>query len=177
MAVAIESILNKAQQVRLLVLDVDGVLTDGKLYFSSQGDELKAFCTLDGQGIKLLKDSGVNVGIITGRQSALVAKRAEDLGISIIHQGREDKLVALDSILSIEKLAYKDVAYIGDDLPDLACIRKVGLGITVPNAHAELKKHAYCITTQSGGDGAVREVCDWILQAQGNYDSAISAFL
>jgi 3-deoxy-D-manno-octulosonate 8-phosphate phosphatase (KDO 8-P phosphatase) len=166
-----------AQHVKLLVLDVDGVLTDGKLYFSSQGAEMKAFNTLDGQGLKLLQNSGVKVAIITGRQSALVSKRAEDLGIKLLHQGREDKLVVLDSILESENFTYQDIAYVGDDLPDLACMRKVALPISVPNAHTELKKYAFCITTQGGGEGAVREVCDWILQAQHNYDDAISPFM
>ena len=166
-----------AQKVKLLVLDVDGVLTDGKLYFSNQGDEMKAFSTLDGQGIKLLQDSGVKVAIITGRESQLVATRAANLGIKILVQGREDKLKVLDSILTTEKLDYADVAYIGDDLPDLACIRKVGLGVTVPNAHQVLKEHATYITSSFGGMGAVREVCDWVLQAQNNYDAAISPYL
>lgn len=170
-------IFARAQHIKILVLDVDGVLTDGKLYFSNKGDEMKTFSTLDGQGLKLLQSTGVKVAIITGRESTLVAKRAADLGITILHQGREDKLVVLDSILKAEKLIYKDVAYVGDDLPDLACIRKVGLGITVANGHFELKKHAYCTTELSGGNGAVREVCDWILRSQKNYDSAISAFL
>lgn len=177
MSEKLQEIFARARNIKLLVLDVDGVLTDGKLYFSSQGSEMKAFSTLDGQGIKLLQNSGVNVAIITGRKSTLVAKRAEDLGISIVVQGREDKLVALDSILSAENLTYDELAFVGDDLPDLACIRKVHLGVTVPNAHAELKKHAFCTTSFKGGEGAVREVCDWILQAQHNYDSAISAFM
>lgn len=170
-------ILQRARHIKLLVLDVDGVLTDGKLYFSNSGDEMKAFSTLDGQGIKLLQSNGVQVAIITGRQSELVARRAENLGIKLLIQGREDKLVALDSLLTKAQLSYEDTAYIGDDLPDLACIRKVALGITVPAGHNAIKEHAFCVTQHHGGAGAVREVCDWILTAQDNYDAAISFYL
>lgn len=167
----------KAKSVKLLVLDVDGVLTDGKLYFSNQGEETKAFNTLDGQGIKLLQSSGVKVAIITGRSSQLVTNRAKNLGITIVVQGREDKLPALDSILEQEGLNYAQTSYVGDDLPDLACIRKVGLGITVPNGHALLKESAIWTTNNHGGMGAVREVCDLILHAQNNFDAAIAAYL
>lgn len=170
---------DKARQVKLLVLDVDGVLTDGKLYFSDQGNEFKAFCTLDGQGIKLLQDSGVKVALISGRQSHIVTQRANNLAIDddLVFQGREDKLAALDSILASMELNYADVAYIGDDLPDLACIRKVGLALTVPDAHSMVKEYAHYETSYGGGHGAVREVCDWILRAQGNYDDAIAPYL
>ena len=172
-----EDIFTRASKVKLLVLDVDGVLTNGQLLFSNQGDELKAFSTLDGQGIKLLQNAGIQVALITGRISTLVAKRAENLGIKILFQGREDKLIALDSILSDLHLDYSSVAYVGDDWPDLACIRRVALGVTVPDAHPELKNHAFCITSLPGGKGAVREVCDWILKSQGLYDQALQDYL
>ncbi|MEX2365536.1 MAG: 3-deoxy-manno-octulosonate-8-phosphatase KdsC [Pseudohongiellaceae bacterium] len=170
-------IFARARGVCLLVLDVDGVMTDGKLYFSNQGDELKAFNILDGQGIKLLQTVGIRVAVITGRQSEIVERRAANLGIELVLQNREDKLKALDEILATLDLGYDDVAYVGDDLPDLACIAKVALGVSVPNAHPLVKEKALCLTTCSGGQGAVREVCDWILQAQDKYDDAVAPYL
>lgn len=172
-----KDILDKAQNIKLLVLDVDGVLSDGKLYFSDKGDELKAFNTLDGQGIKLLQNAGLEVALITGRTSNIVASRAKELGISTLVQGREDKLTALDDILAELNLNYQEVAYIGDDLPDLACIRRVGFGVTVPNANPVILQHALCCTERSGGQGAVREICDLILQAQNKFDEAIAPYL
>lgn len=172
-----KDILAKAQSIKLLVLDVDGVLSDGKLYFSDKGDEYKSFNTLDGQGIKLLQKAGIEVALITGRTSAIVASRAKELGIERLIQGREDKLNALDKILADLTLSYQEVAYIGDDLPDLACIRRVGFGATVPNANPVILQHALCCTERSGGNGAVREICDLILQAQNKFDEAIEPYL
>jgi len=172
-----EKINQLASAVQLLVLDVDGVLTDGSLYFSSNGEETKAFNTMDGLGLKLLQNSGVKVAIITGRQSEIVAQRAASLRIDIIYQGRDDKLDVLDEILSDLGLDYSVVAYAGDDLPDLACIKKSQLGISVPNAHSLVQEAADAITSREGGRGAVREICDWILSAQGNFDEAVSPYL
>ena len=171
-----EQINQLASSVQLLVLDVDGVMTDGSLYFSSNGDETKAFNTMDGLGLKLLQSSGVKVAIITGRQSDIVAQRAASLGIDIIYQGSDDKLNVLDEILSDLGLNYSDVAYAGDDLPDLACIKNSQFGISVPNAHTLVKEAADAVTSREGGRGAVREICDWILSAQGNYDEAVSPY-
>lgn len=170
-------ILKKAQTIRLLVLDVDGVLSDGQLYYSDQGYELKAFHTLDGQGIKLLQAAGIEVALISGRQSKILVQRARELGITRLVQGCDTKLAALDEILETLSLSYHDTAYIGDDLPDLACIRRVGFGVTVPNAHPLMQQYALCCTERSGGQGAVREVCDLILQAQNKFDAAITPFL
>ena len=172
-----DNILEKARGIRLLVLDVDGVLSDGSLYFSNAGDEIKAFSTMDGQGIKLLQSHGIKVAIITGRTSAIVQRRASSLGIEHIIQGREDKLAALDTLIAMLDRSYSDTAYIGDDWPDLACIRKVRFGATVPDCHPELLKHAFLVTSRAGGKGAVREVCDWILKANGHYDSALQDYL
>ncbi len=172
-----KEILDKAQNIKLLVLDVDGVLSDGKLYFSDQGEEIKAFSTLDGQGIKLLQKSGIDVALITGRESKIVTLRAKELGIKHLIQGCEEKLDALNDILQAMNLTLQEVAYIGDDLPDLACIRRVGFGVTVPNANPVLLKHALCCTERSGGQGAVREICDLILQAQNKFDVAIAPFM
>jgi len=171
-----EQIQASAAAVRLLALDVDGVLTDGALYFSNNGEEMKAFSTLDGQGIKLLQDSGVTVALITARNSQLVSRRAANLGIARLVQGCENKLQALLGLLQELQLTPAQAAYVGDDLPDLACIRQVGLGIAVANAHAEIKTEAAFTTTCEGGKGAVREVCDRILKAQGNYDAALARF-
>lgn len=173
----LNEILERARNIRLLVLDVDGVLTDGKLYFTNQGDEMKAFSTLDGHGIKQLQKHGIRVALITGRSSDIVKRRAAELGIELLLQGREDKLVALDEILQNLELGYTEVAYVGDDWPDLACIRRAGLGVTVPNAHPDVRQHAFFSTSIPGGAGAVREVCDWILQAQGYYEAALAGHL
>ncbi|MBN4053484.1 3-deoxy-manno-octulosonate-8-phosphatase KdsC [Haliea sp. AH-315-K21] len=172
-----KEILDKAQNIKLLVLDVDGVLSDGKLYFSDKGDEFKAFSTLDGQGIKLLQNAGIEVALITGRTSSIVTQRAKELGIKTLVQGCEAKLTALDDILEKSNLRYHEVAYMGDDLPDLACIRRVGFGITVPNANPVILQHALCCTERPGGQGAVREICDLILQAQNKFDAAIAPFM
>jgi len=170
-------LLQRAQKVRLLVLDVDGVLSDGKLYFGNQGEELKAFSTLDGQGIKMLQNSGVQVGIITGRSSELVARRAANLGIEILIQGREDKLVALNEIMASTGINLDAIAYMGDDYPDLAVIRRVVLGTTVAGALPVMAEHATWQSSRSGGNGAVRELCDMIMTAQGTFDSALEPYL
>lgn len=172
-----ETIAPLARVVRLLVLDVDGVMTDNRLYFSNSGEELKAFNTIDGLGLKLLQKSGVAVAIITGRESRIVSDRAANLGIDHVFQGRDDKQNVLEELLASLGLDYDAVAYAGDDLPDLACIRKAKLGITVPNGHYMVKAVADAVTTHKGGDGAVREICEWILLAQGNLDTVVAPYL
>jgi 3-deoxy-D-manno-octulosonate 8-phosphate phosphatase (KDO 8-P phosphatase) len=166
-----------AADIKLLALDVDGVLTDGKLYFSNNGEEIKAFNTMDGLGLKMLQHAGITVALITGRQSEIVAVRAKNLGIKHVYQGRDDKLNILEELVNKLDLEYSQVAYAGDDLPDLACITQVKLGITVPNGHFLVKEAADAITSREGGSGAVREICDWILQAQDKFDDAVSPFL
>jgi 3-deoxy-D-manno-octulosonate 8-phosphate phosphatase (KDO 8-P phosphatase) len=170
-------ITRRAREVRLLVLDVDGVLTGGELFLSDSGEEMKAFNTLDGQGIKLLQSSGVQVGIISGRKSALLARRAESLGIRLLMQGREDKLNALQEMCAETGLTPAHIAYAGDDLPDIRPMKAVRLAIAVANAHSSVKESAHVQTSLHGGQGAVREICDFILQAQDRYDSAIAHFL
>jgi 3-deoxy-D-manno-octulosonate 8-phosphate phosphatase (KDO 8-P phosphatase) len=172
-----QELLNKAKGIKLLVLDVDGVMTSGALYFSNSGDEFKAFNVMDGLGIKLLQDNGVDVAIITGRESELVKRRADNLGIKHVIQGREDKLIALTEMMQPLNLDYTDIAYLGDDLPDLAAIRKVQLGMTVANGHPFVVEHADGQTAASGGNGAVREVCELILRAQGNLSKSWENFL
>lgn len=168
---------DKARSIRLLALDVDGVLTDGSLYFHGDGSESKAFNSLDGHGIKMLQASGVEVAIITGRRSKMVEQRAKALGIRVLLQGREDKLVALRSIQESKQLQWSQIAYCGDDLPDLSAIKASGLGITVPNAPEYMVQHADMCTTRKGGSGAVREICDFIMQAQGTLQDAIDHYL
>ena len=181
MATSNQKILSRAKSIRLLLLDVDGVLTDGRLYFGNNGEELKAFNIQDGLGIRLLQRSGIEVGIITGRSSALVARRAEELGLKLVIQGREDKLAALEEVLRDDKEnhSYKmqEIAFLGDDLPDLAVISRVGLGVAVADAHNFVAKHSHWQTSEKGGCGAVRELAELILQAQNTLDSILLDYL
>lgn len=172
-----QTAMEKARAIRLLVLDVDGVLTDGRLWYGNDGAELKAFDIQDGLGIKLLMRGGVDVAIITGRTSQLVARRGAELGIRRVVQGREDKLVALNEMCAELGIGLAEIAYMGDDLPDLSAIRAVGLGITVANGHAAVVPHAALQTRRSGGNGAVREICDLLLHAQGKFDGIVEHYL
>lgn len=169
--------LERARDTRLLLLDVDGVLTAGELFLADSGEEIKAFSTLDGQGIKLLQSNGIRVGILSGRKSVLLGKRAENLGIKIVIQGREDKLAALNELCEEHGFQKTNIAYVGDDLPDIRVMKAVRLGIAVDNAHSSVKTIAHMQTHHAGGLGAVREVCDFILQAQDRYDDAIAPYL
>ncbi len=171
-----DHLLTAAAKIKLLLLDVDGVLTDGKLYYGNSGEELKAFNIQDGLGIKLLQEGNIQVGIITGRVSALLKRRADELGISPVIQGREDKLTAVEELLSSSSFSLDEIAFIGDDLPDLAVIKRVGLGIAVSNASSTLTAQAAMQTTKSGGDGAVREVAEFLLHAQGNLDKILERY-
>ncbi|MFT7471406.1 MAG: 3-deoxy-D-manno-octulosonate 8-phosphate phosphatase (KDO 8-P phosphatase) [Kiritimatiellia bacterium] len=164
-----EQAIESASKVRLLLLDVDGILTDGRLYFSNSGEESKAFHSLDGHGIKMLMLAGIPVGIITGRESNIVTKRAADLGIDILYQGREDKIDVLKEIIATKGIEAEAIAYAGDDLPDLPVLQAVGLSFSVPGAHPDVKGAVNAITTRCGGEGAVREITDFILNAQANH--------
>ena len=170
-------IQQRLSRVRHLILDVDGVLTDGRLYFDNHGNELKTFHTLDGHGIKMLQQSGVAVAIITGRRSALVEKRAHDLGITRLIQGREDKYSAFLELFAKEPYDMENIAYMGDDYPDLQLMTRVGCPIAVPNAASPVAERALFTTERSGGMGAVREVCDRIMQAQGTFEAALAPYL
>jgi len=169
-------ITQRAVGIKMFLLDVDGVLTDGKLYFSNSGDELKTFDIQDGLGIKFLQRNGITVGIVTGKRSQLVANRARDLGIEIVVQGREDKLVAIREIITAHDIKLSEVAYMGDDLPDLSAICAVGLGMTVANGVSEVKKSAHWISRHHGGHGAVREACEMILNAQGKWERLLQDY-
>lgn len=167
---------NRAALIRLLALDVDGVLTNGLIYYGNSGEELKAFNIKDGLGIKLLQDAGVRVAIITGRQSEIVARRARELGIADVVQGREDKRQALLELCQRNGLDIEQCAYMGDDLPDLGAIVSAGLGMTVADACTAVQGAADWISRYNGGCGAVREACEFILSARGEWSSLESSF-
>jgi 3-deoxy-D-manno-octulosonate 8-phosphate phosphatase (KDO 8-P phosphatase) len=170
------AVIESAKKIKLLLLDVDGVLTDGRLYYGNSGEEMKAFNIQDGLGIKLLQQGDIQVGIITGRVSALLQRRADELGINPVVQGREDKLTALNELLENRDIGMDEIAFMGDDLPDLAVIRCVGLGITPANGSSTLAQQAHWQTARRGGDGAVREVAEMILGAQGKLDAIVAAY-
>ncbi|RZO20746.1 MAG: phenylphosphate carboxylase subunit delta [SAR92 clade bacterium] len=176
MSASPKSVIDAAQKIKLLLLDVDGVLTDGKLYYGNSGEEMKGFDIQDGLGIKLLQKGNIQVGIITGRMSSLLQRRADELGINPVIQGREDKLTVLNELLPSLDITLDEIAFIGDDLPDLAVIKKVGLGITVANASSTLAAKADWQTACTGGNGAVREVAEMILTAQGKFSEIVRQY-
>jgi len=156
----------RAANIRMLVLDVDGVLTDGKLYFDHAGNELKAFNTRDGMGMKALQRAGIDVAVITGRKSGAVEHRMAQLGIQHVYQGREDKLEAFLELLEVTGLDAGQVCFAGDDWIDLPVLLRAGLAVSVADAEDHVKQQAHWITRRNGGDGAVREICNLILAAQ-----------
>jgi len=162
-------VLALAAKIKLLLFDVDGVLTDGRLVIGDDGQEYKAFNSRDGHGIKMLQRNGVPVGIITGRNSEVVKHRVKDLGIQYVHQGCKEKLPAYHQLLAELKLAPEQTAYVGDDVVDLPIMLQAGLAVAVQNAHSLVKQHAHWITPSIGGYGAGREVCEMIMYAQGSY--------
>lgn len=156
--------------IKLLLLDVDGVMTDGRIIFDDQGRELKAFDVKDGHGLKLVQRAGIKVGIITGRQSEVVVRRAAELGIDLVYQGAKEKLVPFRQILSDLELSAQEVAYVGDDLVDLPILLQVGFSATVADAVAEVRSRVDLVTDRAGGRSAVREICDYLLQHSGRWD-------
>jgi 3-deoxy-D-manno-octulosonate 8-phosphate phosphatase (KDO 8-P phosphatase) len=161
-----DTLIERARDVRLLVLDVDGVLTDGRLYFSSRGEELKCFHVRDGAGIVRLVRAGIQVAVISGRSSRAVERRMSELGVTWVRQGIEDKLAALRELLDILNLGPQAVASVGDDIADLPIFEVARLAIAVADAHVSVKSRAHFVTQAAGGQGAVREVCDLILESQ-----------
>jgi 3-deoxy-D-manno-octulosonate 8-phosphate phosphatase (KDO 8-P phosphatase) len=170
-------LLQRASRVRLLVLDVDGVLTDGTLYFSATGEEIKAFNIQDGLGVKLLRASGVEVAIISGRRSAALERRAENLGVNRLLQGIEDKLAAFTELADALGLTPDRIGCVGDDLPDLPLLRRCALSVAVPEAAQRVREAAHYVTRARGGRGAVREVCELILEAQGSLETQLAPYL
>jgi len=168
---------DRAKNIKLIVFDVDGVMTDGSLYLCDDGQEFKAFHSHDGLGMKMLKASGVEMAIITARSSNVVVKRAENTGVAHFYQGVEDKLEALEHLAQKLGLELSQCAFMGDDVVDLPPMRRSGLALTVPAAPSLVKQHAHYVTTREGGSGAVREVVELIMQAQGTYDAQMARFL
>lgn len=172
-----QDILNLAKKIKLVIFDVDGVLTDGSLFFGDDGQEYKAFYSRDGLGIKLLQRTGVEVGIITARDSQLVNHRMENLGIEHLYQGRLDKIAAFEEMISKLNVSPEQTAYAGDDVVDLPVMKKVGLAIAVQDAHPFVKKHAHWITEHNGGRGAARDACELIMEAQGTLEEQLNFFM
>ncbi len=171
-----EKALPRAKQVRLLLLDVDGVLTDGTIVYTGDGGECKGFNTRDGFGLRILQDGGVEVGLITARTSEAVRRRAADLGLAHVYQGRKDKLAVYEEILAAGGLRPPQTAYMGDDWLDLPLLNRVGLSLAPADAVAEVRRRVHYVTEQGGGRGAVREVCDLLLEARGGLAAALARY-
>lgn len=169
--------LSKAKLVRVAAFDVDGVLTDGALYYTDAGEEFKAFNVQDGHGIKMLQESGVIIAIITSRKSKLVVNRARNLGITHVYQGVENKLDAMTALLAQLNLNLTQASYMGDDVIDLPVMRRCGFAASVPDAPAVVRQHAHYVTRAGGGRGAVREFCETVMHAQGTLDAALARYL
>ncbi|MDH7504321.1 MAG: HAD hydrolase family protein [Verrucomicrobiota bacterium] len=178
---ASSALRRRARKIRIVLMDVDGVLTDGKIFVcAEQGGkvaDIKLFHAHDGVGLKLAKQMGLFTGVISGRHSPATAKRAIELGIDFVFQGQESKLLAYQQVLKQTGATDEEVCYIGDDLPDLPLLRRVGLAVSVPNAAVEAKKNAHYITDRPGGDGAVREVIELIFKAKGQWREAVATFM
>ncbi|MEB0135480.1 HAD family hydrolase [Actimicrobium sp. CCC2.4] len=173
----LQDVITRAARVRLMIFDVDGVLTDGSLHFGADGELIKTFNVLDGQGIRLLQQSGVATAIISARQSPLVQRRAGDLGITHVFQGSHDKRASFEQLLAQTGFTADQCGFIGDDVIDLPILLRAGFAASVPNGHAEVRRRVHFVTTAQGGRGAVRELCDLILSAQGNYEAALAPYL
>jgi 3-deoxy-D-manno-octulosonate 8-phosphate phosphatase (KDO 8-P phosphatase) len=171
-----QDIYNRASSIRLAVFDVDGVLTDGGLYYADSGEESKRFSVQDGHGMRMLKDSGVALAIITSRTSRCVGERARNLGIELLFQGADDKLAAFHELLARCGVGAAACAYMGDDLVDLPVMARCGLSITVAGAPALVRRRAHYVTRAHGGDGAVREASEVILYAQGSLSARLAAY-
>ena len=167
----------RARGVRLMIFDVDGVLTDGRLYLSDNGDEMKAFNSRDGQGIKLLREAGIAVGVITARSSRVVERRARELGIELLCQGASDKAGAFAELVSGQKLKASEAGYMGDDIADLPVLIRCGFAAAVPSAPEMVRNRVHYVARAAGGEGAAREVCEFILRAQNALEHAVARYL
>jgi 3-deoxy-D-manno-octulosonate 8-phosphate phosphatase (KDO 8-P phosphatase) len=172
-----KDILDKAKKIELVIFDVDGVMTDGSLFMGDDGQEYKAFNSLDGHGMRMLQEGGINAAIITGRKSKVVEHRMNDLGVTRVYQGYRDKIPAYEALMDDVGLATEQVAYVGDDVVDLPIMTRVGFAIAVQDAHPYVKKHAHWITQNNGGQGAVRDVCELILEARGLLAQTLESYL
>jgi len=172
-----EDVKTRAQKIKLLILDIDGVMTDGRIVYGNYGDELKFFDVQDGFGVVLLKKAGVKVVIITAKKSKVVKMRAKELNIDGLYQNSLNKLKAFKSVLKKFKVTPDEICFIGDDLVDVPILKRAGLSVSVPNAVDEAKSHAHFITTKSGGRGAVRELCDLLLKSQNKWETVTRKYL
>jgi 3-deoxy-D-manno-octulosonate 8-phosphate phosphatase (KDO 8-P phosphatase) len=172
-----KDVLARAAQIKLVIFDVDGVLTDGRLIFGDDGQEYKAFHSRDGHGMKMLQHSGVEVGIITGRTSKVVDHRMANLGVQHVYQGKLEKLPAFEALISKLDLKPEQVAYMGDDVVDLPVMLRVGLAVATNDAHALVAQHAHWQTPHGGGLGAARDLCELIMEAQGALASEMQRYL
>jgi len=170
-------VIEKLKRIKLLLLDVDGVMTDGGIIYNDHGEEIKKFNCRDGLGLRLLMDAGIKVGIVTGRKSGVLMHRCKNLGISLIFDGIIEKSSVLELVLQQTRIDSMEIAFMGDDLVDLPLMKRVGLAVTVADAHETVLEHAHMITSAKGGVGAVREVCESILKAKGLWDRIIGHFL
>ena len=168
--------IKRAARVKLVIFDVDGVLTDGSITYNAEGEATKTFYVLDGLGIQLLNRTGVQTAIISARTSPIVIKRAADLGITHVFQGQHDKRLAFAELLNKTGVTAQACGYIGDDVIDLPLFTRVGFAVTVPSGHPEVQHRAHYVTKNPGGRGAVREVCDMVMRAQGTYEQALAPY-
>ncbi|GAB7127101.1 HAD family hydrolase [Silvimonas sp. JCM 19000] len=166
-----------AKQVRLMIFDIDGVMTDGSLFYTDAGEEIKAFNALDGHGIRMLANTGVEIAIITGRQSKLVAHRAANLKITHVYQGSGDKGATFAELLDATGFKPEECGYMGDDVIDLPVMTRVAFAVSVPDAPEFVRRHAQLVTTARGGHGAVREACETIMAAQGTLEGVLASYL
>ena len=170
-----QELLERAARIRLVIFDIDGVLTDGRLFFDQAGQEYKGFHSRDGLGIKLLRKSGVETAVISGRYSASVEKRMDSLGVNHIYQGYQDKLPALEALCRELQLEPDQIAHVGDDLLDVPVLRRVGLAVGVSDSHPCILPYLHWLTPRPGGAGAARDVCDLVMKAQGTLDRILAS--
>lgn len=170
-------VMARAAQIKMMIFDVDGVLTDGGILFGPDGEAIKRFNVLDGLGIKLLQQAGIITAIISARSSAIVSRRVSDLGITHVYQGAHNKNTAFAALLADTNLTPDVCGFIGDDIIDLPILTRTGFAVSVPNGHQEVKSRVHYVTQANGGQGAAREVCDLILRAQGKYAAALAQYL
>jgi 3-deoxy-D-manno-octulosonate 8-phosphate phosphatase (KDO 8-P phosphatase) len=171
-----KKLAEKIKAVTILIMDVDGVLTDGRIIIDDLGNETKNFNVKDGHGLKMLMRSGIEVILMTGRTSKVVEHRARDLGIEEVHQGAKNKIEILEKILRSKKVSGETIAYMGDDLVDIPVFNRVGFSVAVADASEHAKRSADYVTDHKGGKGAVREVCEVILMIQGNWETAVARY-
>jgi 3-deoxy-D-manno-octulosonate 8-phosphate phosphatase (KDO 8-P phosphatase) len=172
-----QDILGRAKKIRLLIVDIDGVMTDGRIIYSIYGDELKFFDVTDGFGISLLRAAGIQSVIITAKKSRIVSLRARDMRVAKAYQGYIDKLIPFEKILKRFKVIPEEICFVGDDLIDIPVLKRVGFAVAVPNAVEETKSAAHYITSKMGGRGAVREICDIILKSQGKWEAVAGKYI